>query len=163
MRKLSALILILLITVFAFNSCAKKETGPVQVEDFSLTLIDEGTWNLSDYKNKPIFIAFMAPHCPYCKMSTDMINNMHKISSKKGLQLIVIFTNSDLEEVQEFVHTARMKSKASYGSKEVARKFKIRGYPYFFLLDKNHVIHEYWIGYHESYDEEILTEINAVL
>lgn len=163
MKRIFTLTIILFITIFAFNSCTKKEQGSVKVEDFSLTLIDEGSWTLSDYKNKPVMLAFMAPHCPYCKISTAMVNKVYKDFSKKGLEVIMIFSNSDLEEVQEFVNNSKIKNKVSYNSKDVARQFKIRGYPYFFLLNNQHIVHEYWIGYHESYDDEIFTEINTIL
>ena len=157
---------LMLSAVFFLNSCAKKETiqdGSVQVENFSLTLVDGKTWQLDSYKNKPVMLAFMAPNCPYCKMSTGMTNKLFDDYSRKGLQVISIFSNSDLEEIKEFIEHFNIKNKVSYNSKEVVRKFKIRGYPYFFLLDREHKVQEYWIGYHPTYDEEFLAEINLVL
>ncbi len=65
--------------------------------DFSLLSVDEKKYSLNDFKGKKILvIVFMCNHCPYVQAYVDRIKAIQSDFGIKGLQVVGINSNDEL-------------------------------------------------------------------
>ncbi|MCL2888351.1 MAG: TlpA family protein disulfide reductase [Elusimicrobia bacterium] len=152
-------ILLLSILALSLGAC----TSPMPAGGgFKLPNINGTTFDSAvDAKNQPVFIAFMATYCGYCKMSVPQVVEVQKTYGPKGLKVIGIFANDTKDEPAEYAKTYGVTYDVLYNGSDVAQQFDVNGVPHFVLLDKNHNIVKTWSGYSPVHN--FAAEINKVL
>ena len=83
--------------------------------NFELKGVDGKKYSLSDFKNaKALLIIFMCNHCPYVKPKIEMIKNLQKKYSGKGLIVVGINSNDAADYPEDsfdgMVKTAKEKN-----------------------------------------------------
>ncbi|MEA3306185.1 MAG: TlpA disulfide reductase family protein [Elusimicrobiota bacterium] len=164
-------LLILTAIMFAGIGCAKdnKEPGkteaPYQKKDtyFSLPNRNGGNIDLADYKDKSVTLIFFAHYCPYCKKAAPFMNRIYDTYKDKGLIVLGISTDKNKDTANIFATEQKLDFPIAYNGAEISMQYKTRGVPYIFVLDKKHEIMDFWAGYDESYDAEIIETIAKVL
>jgi len=153
-------ILLLCILALTLGACAVSPAPAA--EGFKLPNINGAAFDSSaDAKNQPVFIAFMATYCGYCKMSVPQVVELQKTYGPKGLKVIGVFGDETKDGPAEYAKNFGVNYDVLYNGGEVAGKFGVNGVPHFVLLDKNHNIVKTWTGYNPNHN--FSEEINKVL
>lgn len=156
---------LIMVTVLALGlaACASNN-APVAggAAAFTLPNVNGTQFDIAkDAKGQPVFIAFMATYCGYCKKSVPQVVDLSKTFGPKGLKVIGIFANPTKDEPAQYAKDYGVTYDVLYDGGDVAAKFGVSGVPHFVLLDKNHNVVQTWTGY--SPNHNFAQEINKVL
>jgi len=104
---------------------------------FPLLNSDSVTVNLSDLKGKYTYLCFCSCFSYSCLKEFDMLQRMYAKHSKY-LQIVLISVDPSLSELKRFVTKTDYKwIFLNYGKHpEILKAYDIRGYPTYFLIDK---------------------------
>lgn len=146
-------------TIGSFSKPAeKKEFAP----PFTFELLDGKTFNLSDYKGKPVLINFFASWCLPCREEMPVLEKMGQEYSQKGVIFLGIAIDDTEAKMKDFV--ARYGVTFPVGLDKTAtiqKSFGIYGIPTTYFIDKQGVINYSHSG---SVTEELLrNELDKLL
>ncbi len=113
--------------------------------DFNLPGVDGNSHSLSEFKDKKaVIIIFSCNHCPYVQAYEDRIIQIQKDYESKGVQVIAINSNEDInhpdDSFENMVKRAKEK-KFNFpylrdGSQDVAKSYSATHTPHLFLFDE---------------------------
>jgi len=153
MRTFNTLLVAALIAASCFTcACSQKaDTNVIKGYDkkntyFSLTSSDGKKLALEDYAGKPVLVIFLCNDCPDCHNAAPMMKKIDEIYSPKGLTVIGLSWDTTAEPAHEFAQKHKLSFPFALNSEPIAKKYRSRGMPNFYLLDKNHNIAKVWIG-----------------
>ena len=124
---------------------------PLQTSAPSFSLPDTNggtnkTVSLSDFKSKPLLVAFICNHCPFVKHIRAELARLGRDYLPKGASIVAISSN-DVENYPDD-SPAKMTEEAKVAgytfpylydeSQQVAKAYNAACTPDFFLFDKNH-------------------------
>jgi thiol-disulfide isomerase/thioredoxin len=97
-------------------------------------LLNGGSFDYKEFQGKPFIIHFWATWCPVCKVE---IANFERLK-KRGYQILTIAVQSGSdEEIKEFMKDKDLTFRViNDKSGNLAKHFKIKGYPTTFIYDK---------------------------
>jgi len=140
-----AILLSLCFTLFFSTKGLPQSAG--KVENFTLTdVINNRPVSLSDYKNtRGVVLLFTSNSCPYAKLYDTRIINLAKEFSGKGIQFLLINSNTSAddnsESVEQMVAVAQQKGFVfpylSDKEQRVAKLFGATKTPEAFVLQNN--------------------------
>src|SRR5687767_10454531 len=76
--------------------------------DFTLTDISGKQVSLKDYRGKVVLVDFWATWCPPCRVSIPAMEELHKEYGPKGLQVLSVSMDEDVELVAPFAQEQKM-------------------------------------------------------
>ena len=149
MKKLSFLILLFCLPLF-ITACGQ---GPKVAEvgkpapDFSL--VDRGgkTWTLSELKGQVVFINFWATWCPPCREEMPSMQRLYTMLPKDKFKMLAIL-NKDVPTLADtFAAKLGLTMPILDDQKnKVGPKYGLTGLPETFIVDKQGVLREKFIG-----------------
>lgn len=167
MKKLFVLVIV---TLFAFNSIAQDESTLAKVgekaPDFSITMEDGSVKKLSDLKGKVIWVNFFANWCPPCRKELPHLEKevYKKLKSNKNFEVLVIGREHDWATVNKF------KADNNYvlpfypdAKREIFSKYAKQSIPRNFIIDQNGNIVVASTGFNEKEFNEIIEKVNNLL
>lgn len=115
--------------------------------DFTLPNIKEEKFSLKQFRGKVILLNFWATWCPPCRMEIPILNKIYKTYKKTGFEIIAISLDTDIERLKTFLKENTVDFLVLYDKKgTVGFKYKVEVVPTSFLLDKNHILRQIYIG-----------------
>ncbi|MDO3695215.1 TlpA disulfide reductase family protein [Wenyingzhuangia sp. chi5] len=131
--------------------------------DFEANDLQNNSVKISDYKDKIILLDFWASWCHYCH---DQNKNVFPILKKKYKDLEIIsysadinkklWSNASKSDKIDWVNLSNLKGV----NDEIVLKYNVYGYPTSFLIDKDGIIRDKFIGFE---NDEIEKSINRIL
>ena len=116
------------------------------IPSFSLTGVDDKTYNLNSFLDKKILIViFSCNHCPYVQAYEDRIMELQKEFEKDGVQIIAINSNDDVKYPDDSFDEMKKRTSARRfnfpylrdETQEVAKAFGATHTPQIFLFDND--------------------------
>lgn len=132
------------------SSLALKEPAP----NFTLELLDGGTFQLSDHKGKPVLINFFASWCLPCKEEIPALEKVSHEYKEKGVVFLAIAVDDTEEKVRELI--TRLGFTFLIGlddSRAVQEAFGLYGVPTTYFIDKEGITSYFHSG---TVTEELL-------
>ncbi|NTS78539.1 TlpA family protein disulfide reductase [Catenovulum sp. SM1970] len=97
--------------------------------------------------NKQTLVYFIAPWCGVCRHSITNVDTLFS-EGRAGLEIIVIALDyENVDEVKNFINTTEISVPVYLGSQFVKEKFKVKGYPTYYLLNSDASIEFNSVGY----------------
>lgn len=120
---------------------------------------------ISSHKGKVIYLDFWASWCGPCRKSFPWMNDMQEKYLKQGLVIISVNVDNNKGLADEFLAEVPANFKVFYDPKgKVARKFKLKGMPSSYIINRSGKMVSAHVGFTESkkakYEEELQTLIN---
>ncbi len=134
-------------------------------------LAQQGDWisklDLAQYKNKVVYLDFWASWCRPCRKSFPWINTLQKKYQDKGLVIIGINLDKDLDKAYNFLK----KTPADFmlfsdPNGVLADQYTLVGMPSSLVLDGNGEVRHRHVGFKKSiikqYEKSIVTLLNEL-
>ena len=115
--------------------------------EFDLAGIDGERYGTENLTDRPAVLYFFAPWCTVCRASA---HNLRALAKAKGSDLNVFFIALDYESKQsvtEFAERHELPAPVLLGASKTGRDYKIKGYPTYYVLDRDGVIVSRDLGY----------------
>jgi thiol-disulfide isomerase/thioredoxin len=129
-----------------FREADMLSTGEAVIQQkFSLKTLDNKTIELNHIE-KTTVVYFFAPWCQICHMS---ISNLQAIYEKNDhINVVAVALDYvDKKEVVEFSSQHQLTFPIALGTEQIKTKFKIVGYPSYYVIDEENTIIAKSMGY----------------
>ena len=149
MKRIKLIILVISIAVFAVSNeyiVAQEINKPAP--EFSLPDLEGNNLALSDLKGKVVLVDFWATWCGPCRIAMPYMQSLHEAYEDKGVALLGV---NSWERKPDKVKSVLSYNKITYKilldpKNEVIGKYKVRGIPTFFIIDKKGIVRYSYIG-----------------
>ena len=158
MKKIKFLILASCLALF-ITACGESPVATVgkQAPDFDTVDLKGDVWSLSKLKGQVVFLNFWATWCPPCREEMPSMERLYAKLPKEKFEMIALFNKDDPAAVKNFV--AKLGITFPILSDEynfAGTKYGLTGLPETFIIDKQGVIQEKYIGSVEWDSPEIV-------
>jgi peroxiredoxin len=112
-----------------------------------VTLTGE-TYDLADASARPALVYFFAPWCRICAASADNLNRLRRWRDVEDIEIVAVGLDWEtFDEVRAYAERHELNVTVVVGDTDVARQWKIRAYPSYYVLNSEHRIVRRDIGY----------------
>lgn len=118
-----------------------------KMPDFELPNIEGKKVSSTELNDKPTLIFFWAPWCSVCKVSMPNLEDYYQANKDKVNVLTIALDYSNKAEVVDLLTSKSLTLPTLLGTREVAEKFKIQGYPTYYVIDREGQVHAKSLGY----------------
>jgi DsbE subfamily thiol:disulfide oxidoreductase len=153
-KTLLSLILLVVILTLSLNSHAQF-FSPFEIErligkeapDFIATDLSGDEVVFSSFRGKPVLLNFWATWCPYCREERPQLNSIYKEYKDRGLIVVAISVDRSVNVVRRFLR--RMPADFIIlhdNNREAAERYGVFSLPTSFLIDRNGIVRNKFIG-----------------
>ena len=148
MKKIAILILMSCL-VLSITACGESPVASVgkPAPDFDTVDLEGKVWSLSKLKGKVLFVNFWATWCAPCRDEMPSMQRLYEKTPKDKFEMLALFNNDKKTVVEDFV--AKLGLTMPIISDEynfAGTKYGLTGLPETFIVDKQGVIREKFIG-----------------
>ncbi len=127
-------------------------------------LDNSGAYNLSQFKGKVVYVDFWASWCGPCGESFPFMNKLHHDLEAKGLQVIAINLDENVDDARLFLKNKTAEFKiASDINAQCAQKFDVQAMPSTYLIDRKGIVRQIHFGFRTGEAEEFRRKVQALL
>jgi thiol-disulfide isomerase/thioredoxin len=139
---------------------------PLVAPDFTLPDMDGESHSLSDFRGKLVMLNFWATWCPPCRREMPSMQRLYEKYSEQGLVVLAVNQFEDPDLVFEF--TGRLSLEPTFPilfdrESRISEKYKVKGLPTTYLLDREGRIHYRAIGGREFDHPDVEALIEGLL
>ncbi len=154
--------IILLLFLFSFLSFIPTAFATEKSNETTLQSFES---LIASHKGKVIYLDFWASWCGPCRKSFPWINEMQQQYQQQGLVVISVNVDNQKSLAEEFLKETSANFAVFYDPKgKVARKFKLKGMPSSYLIDRSGKMVGTHVGFSKSkishYEQEIKDLLN---
>ncbi len=137
------------------------ETAPsCSVERFNTN----SSLNITDLKNKVVYVDFWASWCPPCKMSFPSLNQLHNELKDKGFEVVAINLDEEKDQAAEFLQNNPVGFSVGYdGEGKCPETYQVIAMPSSYIIDKKGIIREVHLGFDEDSPDKIRSAVLSLL
>lgn len=122
-----------------------------QIPNFVLPSLGDITIESSDLLNKPTVVYFFATWCSICNLSMKNLKGLESDWKAGKVDVVLIALDwQSKSSVEKFIHEKQLHFPVLLGNNTTQRKFKIKGFPTYFIADERNVIQYMSVGYSTS-------------
>ncbi|MDX8404986.1 MAG: TlpA disulfide reductase family protein [Mariprofundus sp.] len=123
---------------------AKVETGSTYIP-FSLPDLSGQMQPLP--KGEVVLLNFWATWCPPCRQEIPSMVKLHEQLSAKGLKIVAVSVDQRLDDLKTFVTEYKMPFQVLHDADAaISGQYGVFRYPESFLIDRNGVVQQHFIG-----------------
>ena len=167
---MKARVLIALVSAFLFAALAHAaRTGafdypePSAAPNFNLQGLDGKTYNLADFRGKPLLIKFWATYCKPCIKEMPTMDTLYQEVSKEGIQIVGINVGDSKEAIHDFEKRIPMSFPILMDPESMAAsEYFVRGLPTSFIINANGEIVMKVIGAYHWEGSEALEKLRSL-
>ena len=151
MRRLSSLLLLLLLVLSGLVACDRQETPGVgtamAAPDFTLRDLSGKSVTLSDYRGKIVFLNFWATWCPPCRAEIPSMERLNEVFGQKDFVMLAINVDSDLKTLTEFVgQNSHAFTVLSDADRTAQTLYRVDKFPETFVIGKDGKVLDHIVG-----------------
>ncbi len=164
--KRATIVLLLSFLFLIITDCERRERIAIigsKAPDFTLTDLDGNKVGLSQYRGKVIVIDFWATWCPPCKDSIPFLESLYQRYKEKGLVVIGVSFDEDVELVKRFKERYIMTYPVLMGEDRIKNNYGLIAIPEMFIIGRDGVLRYHHLGFNESVPDEVEKQIKGLL
>ena len=150
--------------LFAFLALSQNSFAAVnQAPDIDLPGL-AGNVQLKSFKGKVVYLDFWASWCEPCKKSFPWMNNMKKLYADQGFEIMAVNLDKERHLADEFLSAMDVNFTVAFDeSGATASRYKLKGMPTSYLIDRDGRIHASHIGFRDKDKSELEQAIKFLL
>lgn len=148
MKKLSLLFVVFCLTLF-IAACGQKPNAKKgkPAPDFTLVDLNGKTWTLSELKEQVVLINFWATWCPPCREEMPSMERLYRSLPRDNFKMLAILNNDDPALAKDFAEKLGLTMPIlDDQANMVGPKYGLTGLPETFIVDKQGILREKFIG-----------------
>jgi peroxiredoxin len=148
MQKIAVLILAGCLILF-ITACGESPVASVgkPAPDFDAMDLKGKVWGLSKLKGKVVFVNFWATWCAPCREEMPSMQKLYEIMPKDKFEMLALFNNDKKTVAKDFVAKLGLTMPILSDEHNFAgTKYGLTGLPETFIIDKQGIIREKFIG-----------------
>lgn len=119
-----------------------------QVAPFSLPVLGENrSVSLDSLRGKPVLLAFWAPWCGVCKVSSRNVSWLRSLVGERAHVLSVAAAYQNVGEVQRFVEAQDVRYPVLLEGDVLVERFGVTAFPSLYFLDEEGRVKRSAVGY----------------
>lgn len=135
-----------------------------KASDFNLKDVKGGVFNLSSLRGRVVILNFWATWCPPCRAEMPSLNNLYREFRNIGLEVVAVSTDRSVSPVREYLSKNPLDIKVLIDSdNRVSRQYKVFSIPTSFIIDRNGIIIERYLGEEDWTSSEIKKKVLDIL
>lgn len=149
MNKLTLTVLVCCAPLFAASCEQAPKVAQVgkPAPDFTLVDTKGTTWTLSQLRGQVVFVNFWATWCPPCREEMPAMQRLFTMLPKDNFKMLAVLENDDPARADSFAAKAGITIPILVDQeKKVWPKYGLTGVPETFIVDKQGVLREKFIG-----------------
>jgi peroxiredoxin len=146
-----------------------KSPEPLPVDtiapEWKLISLTDDSISLSSLKGSVVVVDFFYKSCYPCMQALPALQNLHERYADQGLKMIGIdpYDTKEDDKIDEFLAKRGVTYTVLLGGKDVAKAYRVSGYPTMYVIGKDGKIVFNQIGYGEGTEAELEEVIKANL
>ncbi len=147
------------------NAAAPAVTPEQQQVNFTLPDVNGGQWDFNaQLSQKPVFVAYMATFCGFCKRMAPYIDELAGKYKDKGVETVIVFVDETDASPKEFAKAYQIKNaKVLYNGGNFAQEVGVRGFPHMVLFDNKSDVRSQWSGFNPEHVQTISAQLDDML
>mgnify|MGYP005834577397 CR=1 FL=1 len=135
-----------------------------KASDFNLKDVSGRVFNLSSLRGRVVILNFWATWCPPCRAEMPSLNNLYRELRNIGLEVVAVSTDRSVSPVREYLSKNPLDIKVLIDSdNRVSRQYKVFSIPTTFIIDRNGIIVERYLGEEDWTSSEIKKKVLDIL
>jgi thiol-disulfide isomerase/thioredoxin len=95
-----------------------------------------------------VLVDFWATWCAPCRISIPAMEDLHREYAPKGVQVLSVSLDEETDLIGPFAERYGMSYPVLLGAaSDVAERYRVRGIPTLFLIDREGNLVRHWIGF----------------
>lgn len=142
-----------LITVVFFAGLAYQTRNMLAADgqiapDLRGTTLTGQSYDLSDADARPALVYFFAPWCKFCAASAGNLNRLRRWRATDDIEIVAVALDwGAAEEVRDYVQRHDLGVTVILGDANVARQWRVQGFPSYYVLDSERRVVRRDVGY----------------
>jgi thiol-disulfide isomerase/thioredoxin len=160
-KKLSAVIMLVLMCVIVFCGCSQEEPPPPPTERNLVVPIDvDGVEELLQIRGCPLMIVAMAAWCAPCRNELPILQKMYEKYRDRGLRIVGISLDiGGPAAMQPLVDQMELEFPIYWGGEKVTVQYRISGIPLTYFVQNGEVVEVVLGGRDEAFIEEKIVSL----
>lgn len=130
----------------------KGESAP----PFTVTSTSGQQITLANYRGKVLLMEYFATWCTPCRESTAHLVNLYQTFGKQGIQILGLSLDDDGDKaVREYILANRINYPVALAGEAVQADYAIRSVPTLYVIAKNGLIAEKFMGYNDDIEKRL--------
>ncbi|MCW8851380.1 MAG: TlpA family protein disulfide reductase [Gammaproteobacteria bacterium] len=124
----------------------------------------DGNVQLESFKGKVVYLDFWASWCEPCKKSFPWMHEMKATYAAQGFEIVAVNLDKDKKLADAFLRAVDVNFKVAFDeSGESASRYKLRGMPSSYLIDRDGNVYASHIGFRDKDKSELEQAIKDLL
>jgi len=124
----------------------------------------DGNVTLESFRGKVVYLDFWASWCEPCKKSFPWMHKMKANYADQGFEIVAVNLDKDRKLADEFLKAVDVNFKVAFDeSGESASRYKLRGMPSSYLIDREGNVYASHIGFRDKDKSELEQAIKDLL
>jgi thiol-disulfide isomerase/thioredoxin len=104
--------------------------------------------DIADSHGRPALVYFFAPWCPYCSASADNLVRLRKMRDVDELEILIVALDwESKDQIQQYANEHELNVPVLLGDSAIWNDWKVRGFPTYYVLDREHRVVRRDFGY----------------
>jgi len=104
--------------------------------------------DIADSHGRPALVYFFAPWCPYCSASADNLVRLRKMRDVDELEILIVALDWESKgQIQQYANEHELNVPVLLGGSAIWNDWKVRGFPTYYVLDREHRVVRRDFGY----------------
>ncbi len=161
-----------IILIFVSSALYAEQMSPWEIDglagkkapQFTLNDLSGNDISLSSFQGKVVLLNFWATWCPYCREERASLNSLYNKYKDRGLAIIAVSTDRSSKKVKVYLKkipsdfTVLMDEKS-----EIARRYRVFALPTSFLISREGIIKQKFMGMRNWTNKESKKLIEGLL
>lgn len=135
--------------LFLLTACGESPVATVgkPAPDFDTVDLDGKVWSLSKLRGQVVFVNFWATWCPPCREEMPSMQKLNEMMPPEKFKMLALFNNDQKKVVKNFISQLGVTMPVlSDEFNVIGPRYGLTGLPETFIVDKQGVIREKFIG-----------------
>jgi len=131
--------------------------------DWNLTDLGGGKHALKDFRGKVLVLDWWYKDCPWCMLAMPRLTELARRYADRPVVILGMNVDRDTAYARSAVEKMRPGYSSLLAGKDLAKEYKVTGYPTVFIVDKKGKVADVRVGYSKALVADLSKRLDALL